>query len=114
MFARSVSMRLKANLLAELTRTIETEVLPLLRKQAGFQGQITLAVPGGSEAVAISLWERKEQAESYNRETHPRLQNSLQRFIEGPPAIQTYEVVNSTFHPMASPARVPTSAVGVR
>ena len=107
-------MRLNANLLAELTKTIEVEVLPLLQKQAGFQGQITLAVPGGTEAVAISLWEKKEHAESYNRETHPQLQKSLEKFIEGSPAIQTYEIINSTFHPMADPTRVPTSAMGVR
>ena len=110
MFARSVSMRLKANLLAELARTIEVEVLPLLRKQAGFQGQITLAVPGGTEAVAISLWEKREHAESYNRETHPQLQRTLEKLIEGSPAIQTHEVVNSTFHPMEGSS----SAVGVR
>lgn len=110
MYARSVSMRLKANLLAELTRTIEADVLPLLRTQTGFQGQITLAVPGGTEAVAISLWEKKEHAESYNRETHPQLQMTLEKFIEGSPAIQTYEVVNSTFHPMAGSS----IAAGVR
>lgn len=114
MFARSVSMRLKVNLLAELTRTMEADFLPLLRKQVGFQGQITLAVPGGTEAVAISLWEKKEHAESYNRETHPQLQKSLEEFIEGPTAIQTYEVINSTFHPMAGLATVSSSTVGVR
>ena len=114
MFARSVSMRLKANLLAELNRTIHDDVLPLLRKQAGFQGQVTLAVPGGTEAVTISLWEKKEYAEAYNRETHPQLPKTLEKFIEGPPAIQTYEVVDSTFHPLAAQAAVSCIAMGVR
>lgn len=114
MYARSVSMRLKATLLPELVRTIEDKVLPLLREQTGFQGQITLAVPGGAEAVAISLWQKKEYAEAYNRETHPQLQKPLEKFIEGPPAIQTYEVVNSTFHPIAAEAAASSSAVGVR
>jgi heme-degrading monooxygenase HmoA len=100
MFARSVSMRLKANLLAELTRKIEDEILPLLRKQAGFQGDITLAVPGGTEAVIISVWDKKENAEAYSREPNPQLRKILEKFIEGTPAIQTYEVAHSTFHPV--------------
>ena len=55
MFARSVSMRLKPNSVAEFTRLIENEVLSLLRKQKGFKDEITLVAPGGAEAVAISL-----------------------------------------------------------
>ena len=68
MFARSVSLRLKTNLLAELTRTIEDEMVPLLRKRTGFRGRITLGVPGGAEAVAISLWAKKWYAKAYNGE----------------------------------------------
>jgi hypothetical protein len=107
-------MRLKANLLAELTQNIEVEVLQLLRKQAGFQGQITFAVPGGTEAVAISLWEKKEHAESYNRETHPQLQKTLEKFIEGPPQSGPNKVINSTFHPRAGQTVASSSAVDGR
>jgi len=106
-------MRLKANRLPEPTRTNQDEVLPLLREQTGFQGQIPLAVPGGTEAVAISLWEKKECAEAYHRETHPQLQKFLEKFIDGPPAIQTYEVVNSIFHPVAAQAAASSRAMGV-
>jgi len=114
MYARSVSMRLKANLLARLNRTIENEVLPLLQKQAGFQGQFTFAVPGGTEAVTISLWEKKEYAHACRRETHPQLPKAMEKFIEGSPAIQTCEVVNSTFHPLAAQGAVSSIAMGVR
>lgn len=113
MFAQSVSMRLKANLLAEITRTIEDEMVPLLRKRTGYRGPITLAVPGRAEAVAISLWEKKEYAEAYNRETPPPLQKTVEKFIEDPPA-QTYEVINPTFHPIAAPAAVSSGVMGVR
>ena len=37
MFARNVSMRLKANSVAEFTQTLEKDIIPLLRKQKGFQ-----------------------------------------------------------------------------
>jgi len=113
MYARSVSLRLKANLLPETTRTIQDEALPLLQEQTGSQGQITLAVPGGTEAVAISLGAKKECAEAYHRETHPQLQKPLEKIIDGPPAIQTYEVVNSIFHPVAAQAAASSRAMGV-
>ncbi|PYV22410.1 MAG: hypothetical protein DMG24_16880, partial [Acidobacteria bacterium] len=69
MFARSVSLRLKPNSVAEFTRTLENEIIPLLRKQKGFQDEITLVAPGGLEAIGISLWDQKENAEAYSRTT---------------------------------------------
>ena len=60
MFARSISIHLKPNTVAEFTRLIETETLPLLRKQKGFRDEMTFVVPGGSEAVGISLGIRKK------------------------------------------------------
>jgi len=64
MFARSISFRLKPNSIAKFTKLIEDETLPLLRKQKGFQDEITLFVPGGRDAVGISLWDQKESAEA--------------------------------------------------
>jgi hypothetical protein len=49
MFARSVSIRLKPDSVAAFTKLIEDETLPLLRKQKGFQDEITLFVPGRME-----------------------------------------------------------------
>jgi len=45
MFARHVSMRLKPNTRADLTQTIENEVLPILRKQHGFRDEIVFVAP---------------------------------------------------------------------
>ena len=47
MFARRVSMHLKPNSVAELTQRLEKEIIPLLRKQKGFQDEITFVGPGG-------------------------------------------------------------------
>ena len=104
MFARHVSMRLKPNTLAEFTRTLENEVIPLLQKQRGFRDEIVLVVPGGTEAVGISLWDQKENADAYSRETYPEVQKLLAKVIEGTPRVQTYEVSNSTFHRIAARA----------
>jgi len=106
MFARSVSIHLKPNSGSEFTRTINDEVIPLLRKHKGFLDEIALVVPGGTEAVGISLWDRKETAEAYKRDTYPQVQKALAKVIEGTPAVQTYEVTNSTFHKIAAHAAV--------
>jgi heme-degrading monooxygenase HmoA len=102
MYARNVTLHLKANTAAEFTRTLETDVLPMLRKQTGFKDEITFLSPTGTEAVAISLWEKQENAEAYSRETYPAVLQQLARIVEGTPAVDSYEVSNSTFHKIAS------------
>jgi len=50
MFARNAHFCLKSlDMAAEFARTFENEVLPLLRKQEDFKGEITLANPGSLE-----------------------------------------------------------------
>jgi hypothetical protein len=102
MFARSVSIRLKSNSVAEFTRLMENETLPLLRKQKGFKDEITLVAPNGTEAVGISLWDEKQNADAYSRDAYPELLKTLGRVVEGTPQVHTYEVANSTFHKIAA------------
>jgi hypothetical protein len=103
MFARSVSIRLKPNGLAVFCRVIEKETIPLLRKEKGFQDEITFFVPGGSEAVEISLWDRKEDADAYGRKASPEVRKALENVIEGDSEVRIYAVSNSTFHKIAAP-----------
>jgi hypothetical protein len=102
MFARSISFRLKPNSIAAFTKLIEDETLPLLRKQKGFQDEITLFVPGGRDAVGISLWDQKESAEAYDSYGYPDVLKALRKVVEGTPQVHTYEVANSTFHKIAA------------
>ena len=102
MFARIVSMRLKPNAVAEFSQTIEKRVLPILRKQKGFRDEITFIAPGGMDAVAISLWDSREQADAYNSGSYPEVLRELNRLVEGTPTVQTYDVANSTAHKIAA------------
>jgi hypothetical protein len=104
MFARSVSIRLKANTVAEFTQLFEKETLPLLRKQKGFQDEIMLVVPGGQEAFGISLWDNKENAEAYGRGSYAEVLKTLGKVVEGTPQVRIYEVCNSTYHKIATQA----------
>ena len=102
MFARSVTIRLKPNSVTEFNRTFEKEILPLLQKQRGFQDELSLVASNGSEAVGISLWENREDADVYNRTTYPEVHKLLAKVTEGTPQVQTYEVGTSTIHRVAA------------
>jgi hypothetical protein len=104
MFARRVYLHLKPNSVAEFTQRLEKDILPLLRKQKGFQDEITFVGQGGKEAFAISLWDKAENAEAYNRMTYPEVANILASVLEGAPQVETYDVANSTFHKVAAAA----------
>ena len=101
MFARNVSIHLKSNMLSDYTRTFDKDILPLLRKQNGFKDEITFCGPGGIDVTAISLWDNKGSADTYNTNTYPKVLKTMARFIDGTPKVQTGDVVNSTFHKVA-------------
>lgn len=104
MYTRNVSMKLKADSAKEFTRMLENEVIPMLRKQKGFKDEITLVAPERNEAVAISFWDKKENAEAYNREKYPEILKTLSRLVDGTPKVETFEVANSTSHQIAAKA----------
>lgn len=104
MFARRVYMHLKPKSVETFTKQMENEVVPLLRKQKGFQDEITFVAPGGVDAFGISLWETAEDAEAYNRESYPAIAKMLSTVIEGTPQVKTFDVCNSTFHKIATAA----------
>jgi hypothetical protein len=101
LFARNVSFHLKSNMLADYTRSFEKDILPLLRKQNGFKDEITFSGPGGVDVNAISLWDNKANADTYNTNSYPEVLKTMARFIEGTPTVHTSEVVNSTLHKIA-------------
>jgi len=102
MFTRMVSMQLKPNTHREFTEKFEKEIIPTLKKQQGFRDEILFVVPGGPEVVAISLWDSKENAETYNRATYPEVLKTLANLVEGTPKVRTYDVAYSTFHQIAA------------
>ena len=97
-------MVLKPNSVAEFTRTIKDEVIPLLRKQKGFRDEITFVASDGTEAVGISLWDQKENAAAYYRTIYPQVLEFLAKVVEGTPEVKAYEVTNSTYHKMSDRA----------
>jgi len=104
MFTRNVTMKLKSNTAPEFNRLIENEVLPLLRKQPGFRDEITFIAPERSEAIAISIWETKENCEAYTRTGYPELLKLVAKVVDGTPRVETFELATSTLHKLAAKA----------
>ena len=98
MYSRHVSCHLKPIKREELTQMFDREILPLLQKQNGFNDEVVFVDPDGRQVLAISLWDSKESAESYSRETYPQVLKTLARVIEGTPQVRNYEVAFSTAH----------------
>jgi heme-degrading monooxygenase HmoA len=106
LFARIVKINLKTNRTNDFNQAFEKLVLPMLRKEKGFQDEIMFAGPSGTEMVSISLWDRKESAETYNTQTYPAVLKALDDVLEGSPQVKTYEVANSTYHKLPIHATV--------
>jgi quinol monooxygenase YgiN len=93
-FARNVQFQIKPGTEKEFTTLIESEVLPMLRTQNGFENELTFVNPNG--AVAISLWEDRKSADAYNTSTYSKVLAKLNNVIVGTPKVDTYDVTAST------------------
>lgn len=102
MFARKVSVRLKADAAGPFIQKMEDEIIPLLRKQKGFLDELILISQSGKEVYAYSFWENSDDAEVYDRTAFRDVTGLLTGLIEGTVRIHTYMVANSTFHKLAS------------
>ena len=109
MFARNVSVNLRPDTLSAFLKTMENEIVPLLREQKGFQDEMTLSFPGGAEVAAVSFWDRKENAQSYDLSGYPKVLKILDKFLDRTPDVRTFEVVGSTFQKRAGRAASATS-----
>jgi quinol monooxygenase YgiN len=92
-YARNVHFRIKNGKELEFNTLFEKEVLPILRKQEGFQEEVTLVNKQG--ALGISLWNDRKSADTYQTATYPKVLAKLTPVIEGTPTVETYETASS-------------------
>jgi hypothetical protein len=95
MIARNVTMRLKAHSAVEFSRILETDVLPLLRNQTGFQDEISFISKSGSEAIGISFWDTQDDADGYSHGSFPEALKSLAGVLEGSPQVHNWQMATS-------------------
>ena len=97
MLVHFLSARLKINGTDEFTRALREEVVPLLRKQKGFRAYDAFVVPNGTEAAALSFWEKAEDLEAYLLRGAFQVTLALAHAMEGVPKYHTGEISEATF-----------------
>src|ERR1041385_1767494 len=102
MFARTVSIKLKPNTLSEFNQTFVKEIMPLMQKQAGFRDEIAYAGDDSLHLTAVSLWDSREQAETYSTSAYPGILKTLDKYLDGAPRVRLGNVFNSTSHKITS------------
>ena len=98
MHTRNFRIKLKANGTPEFTRILEKQIIPLLRKQEGFQDEMLFVAPQRNEAIAISFWDKRAHAEAYNHIAYLDVLRILSKVVQEMPIVETFEVANSTPH----------------
>jgi quinol monooxygenase YgiN len=103
MFTRVLEITSKPGKSAELTRTIESKVVPFLKTQPGFMDEVTMFSDMNPNLIlAISFWKSKDDAERYHQEQYQIVTEALSQVLESAPSIHTFFVANSTIHNIAA------------
>ena len=92
-FARNVHFQVKSGKEREFTALFENEVIPMLRKQAGFREYFTLSTP--RYVLGIIIWEDQKSAEKFGTTTYPAILAKLNPVLDGTPKVETYDVTSS-------------------
>jgi hypothetical protein len=97
MFVRNVAIQLKPNTSTEFSKVFDAEILPLLRKQTGFQNEITYSADNGF-LNAVSVWDTKQSADTYEKNSYPQVMKLVEKFVDGTPKVRSGEVLSSTLN----------------
>ena len=97
MFARILNFEVKPEKKEEFVKVVKNEVLPILRKQTGFLEILPFFPEKMREEkwFNISLWTTKPDAERYERELYPKVQEILRPYLITPATVKSY-VLEST------------------
>ena len=93
MFARIQEFVPKLEKKEDFVRVIRNEVLPILAKQHGFLEMLPFFPEIKNEkAITISLWTEKKDAERYEREWFPKVEEILKPYLTTPITFKYYMV----------------------
>jgi heme-degrading monooxygenase HmoA len=93
MFARAVNIQFQAGKVDEASHIVQDLIVPVLKAQKGFNGQLLLTQRDSGKAVSINLWETEEDLTSF--ETSPlyrELMGKLAGVLLGPLSGERYKV----------------------
>ena len=93
MFARILEFVPKLEKKEEFIRVVKKDVLPILTKQHGFLEMLPFFPEIKNEKViTISLWTEKKDAERYEQEWFPKVEEILKPYLTTPITFKYYMV----------------------
>jgi heme-degrading monooxygenase HmoA len=93
MFARIVEFIPKAEVHKEFVNKVRNEVLPILQKQTGFLEILPLfPVNKAEKVITITLWAEKKDAERYEREVYPKVEEIVKPYLTTPVTFKHYSL----------------------
>ena len=87
--ARSVRFDIAADKNEEFHTLFRNEVLPMLKKQAGFKDELLLVKD--QHVLAISVWNDGDSARKYESATYPQLDKTLRPVMSGKATVETFK-----------------------
>jgi hypothetical protein len=85
MFARIVEFFPKAEKREAFLKVVRNEVLPILQKQPGFLEILPFVPETKTEKmITITLWTEKWEAERYEREVYPKVEEIVKPYLTTP------------------------------
>jgi quinol monooxygenase YgiN len=94
MFARILDFEVKMEKKEEFVKTMKNQVLPILKKQTGFMEVLPFFPEKMREerVFTISLWATKQDADRYEREFYPKINDMLKPFMTSPVEVNYYNL----------------------
>lgn len=94
MYARNVNFQVKAGMQEDFLKTLNADVLPLLKKQDGFRDELTLMT--GDRGLGISLWTDLVSAGQYGAKVFPDVVKTLTPYLTEAPKVDLCQVGATT------------------
>jgi len=98
MYVRQVTAHFKPSKFDLLNQRLEEEVIPLLKKQSGFRDELSIFDKNKDEAITMSFWDTKQDADMYARDLYPSVHKKMEETLEDTPQVRTFEIANSTWY----------------
>ncbi|HKW65906.1 MAG TPA: hypothetical protein VJP04_01375 [Terriglobales bacterium] len=93
MFARMLEGNLKLEKKTDFLKKMREEIMPILKRQTGFADIIGLEHDTKPEKFCfLTLWHTKADAERYERETFPKLNEMIKPYLIMPVVVNTFKV----------------------
>jgi heme-degrading monooxygenase HmoA len=93
MYARVVNIQFQVGKIDEANLIVKNSVIPVVKKQKGFKGQLFLTQHDTNKAVSINLWETEADLLAFEGSAlYKELMGKIAGILAGPPSGERYEV----------------------